>query len=327
MLPWLEQLVSEWRTRVAHGRVPHALLLLGSRGVGKRAAAAWLAREQLGLDGHAEGPVYPFDLPEHADLRWVAPPEDKHTIGIEQVRDLVAELSLTSYAGGGKVAVLEPANAMTTNAANSLLKTLEEPPGDALLILIADRVGRLPATIMSRCQRIRVALPPASMSLDWLDRWHPGSDWRAALELAGMAPLGAIEARERLGEAEAMHDEWLAVAGGRASPVDVAARWSKLETQFVLDWLCRTVQQGIRVTLTGASVTSTPTALDSVLRRIDRRNMFCYLDTINRLRGQAAGSFNVQLTLESLLIDWAGGLEHCHRTYSPGTELPVTAQG
>ena len=45
-----------------------------------------------------------------------------------------------------------------------------------------------------------------------------------------------------------------------------------------------------------------------MLKRMDRRNLFCYLDTINRLRGQPAGSYNVQLTLESLLIDWANGL-------------------
>ena len=70
-------------------------------------------------------------MPEHPDLRWIAPPEDKESIGIEQIRDLVDDMGLTSYEGGGKVAVIEPANAMTVNAANSLLKTLEEPPGDA----------------------------------------------------------------------------------------------------------------------------------------------------------------------------------------------------
>ncbi|MGI9264019.1 MAG: hypothetical protein ACR2QU_03755, partial [Gammaproteobacteria bacterium] len=61
----------------------------------------------------------------------------------------------------------------------------------------------------------------------------------------------------------------------------------------------------------GALRASGPQPADSVLRRIDRRNLFCYLDIINRLRGQAAGSFNVQLTLESLLIDWADGLRDC----------------
>ncbi|NIQ44609.1 MAG: DNA polymerase III subunit delta', partial [Pseudomonas stutzeri] len=68
-------------------------------------------------------------------------------------------LQLTSYEGRGKVAVIEPANTMTTSAANSLLKTLEEPPGDTLLILVADRIGRLPPTVFSRCQRIDFAPP------------------------------------------------------------------------------------------------------------------------------------------------------------------------
>jgi hypothetical protein len=58
---------------------------------------------------------------------------------------------------------------------------------------------------------------------------------------------------------------------------------------------------------------------DSVLHRMDRRNLFCYLDTINRLRGQAAGSFNVHLTFESLLIDWAEGLSDVQRPGSMDT--------
>ena len=93
-------------------------------------------------------------------MRWISTPEDKKSIGIEQIRVLVAERNdLTSYEGFGKVAVIEPANEMTVNAANSLLKTLEEPPGDTLLVLVADRVGKLPATIFSRCQRIDLAVP------------------------------------------------------------------------------------------------------------------------------------------------------------------------
>ena len=170
---WLTKFAEAWHGRVKQGRVPHAVMLAGPAGVGKRAAACWIARSILGLR-HADLPEHPQQQPEHADLRWVRPAEDKQAIGIEQIRDLVDHLGLTSYEGSGKVAVIEPANAMTVNAANSLLKTLEEPPGDALLILIVDRVGRLPATIFSRCQRIDIAPPPEDVGLAWLDRLQPG---------------------------------------------------------------------------------------------------------------------------------------------------------
>ena len=121
-----------------------------------------------------------------------------------------------------------------------------------------------------------------------------------------------------------MSRDFTAVALGGASPLDVAARWAKLEPAFVLEWLARRVQQAIL----GASGARRPVTdgipPDSVLQRMDRRNLFCYLDTINRLRGQAAGSFNVQLTLEGLLIDWSEGLANCGRS-APGGSSALPA--
>jgi len=312
-ITWHQGFARSWLDRAAQNRLPHAVLLAGPPGVGKRAAAAWIAARRLDVGPQTELPQYPPTTLQHADLRWITPPEDKAAIGIDQIRELVAEIGLTSYAGFGKVAVIEPANAMTTNAANSLLKTLEEPPGDVLLILVADRTGRLPATIFSRCQRIDFLTPTEARGLAWLDRLHPGSPWPEALSLAGNAPLAALAAAEQLDTHAAMNRDFAAVAGGRAAPIEVAARWARLDMPFVLDWLSRRVQQLIFVSL-GAPPGRFAQAMDeSVLKRMDRRNLFCYLDIINRLRAQPAGSFNIQLALEGLLIDLAEGLENCAR--------------
>ena len=310
-ITWLKELSDAWNDRVKHGRIPHAVLLTGPAGVGKRAAATWIAARHLAITTPAELPVYPTAALEHADLYWIAPAEDKEAIGIDQIRQLVAEFSLTSYEGGGKVAVIEPANAMTGNAANSLLKTLEEPSGDALLVLVADRTGRLPATIISRCQRIEIALPSEAEGLAWLDRLQPGAAWAEAMRLAGNAPLAAIAALEQLDTHASMMRDFADVARGKSAALEVAARWARLDTAFVLNWLARQVQQAIFVA-SSVRKHGAATAIDeSVLKRMDRRNLFCYLDIINRLRGQPNGTYNVHLTLESLLIDWAEGLEHC----------------
>ncbi|HEX2139165.1 MAG TPA: hypothetical protein VHG33_05580 [Woeseiaceae bacterium] len=324
-LPWLEAFADGWRAREAQGRLPHAVLLTGQPGVGKRAAAIWLAKRRLAIGDQESVPTYPAAVPEHADLRWVQKPEDKQSIGIDQVRELIDALSLTSYGGGAKIAIIEPADIMTGEAANSLLKTLEEPPGDALLVLVADRLGRLPATIFSRCQRINVPAPPVSAGLAWLDRLRPGADWSAALEIAGNAPLAAIAALDTLEDTRAMERELRALAEGRASPVDVAARWAKMDPQVVFGWLGRQVQQCLYRLSDHARQAGTGAIPDSVLKRMDRRNLFCYLDTINRLRGQPGGSYNLQLALESVLIDWAGGLADYRSPFSPGGLLPVPA--
>jgi DNA polymerase-3 subunit delta' len=310
-IPWHQSIAHNWLERSKQGRSPHAVLLAGPVGVGKRAAAAWMAARHLGLGPTTDLPQYPLQHGEHADLRWISPADDKQSIGIDQIRALVAEFSLTSYAGGGKAAIVDPADAMTNNAANSLLKTLEEPPGDALLILIADRKGHLPATIFSRCQRIDFRVPDESEALAWLERLQPGSAWPEALRLAGNAPLAAVGAIDQLDTHAAMSRDFAAVAAGRGSAIEVAARWKALDTGFVLDWLARQVQNTIYRLSGTAKIASSGAIDESVLNRMDRRNLFCYLDIINRLRGQPGGSFNVQLTLEGLLIDLSEGLKNC----------------
>jgi len=321
-ISWHTEFAKAWRDRVRHDRLPHAVLLAGPTGVGKRCAAAWIARVSLGIDADAALPNHPLDIPEHADLRWISPPEDKQAIGIEQIRQLVSDLSLTSYEGTGKVAVLDPANAMTVNAANSLLKTLEEPPGDALLILIADRIGRLPATVFSRCQRIDFAPPGEGTALAWLDQLHPGGAWAEALRVAGGAPIAAIAALEALDTSAQMARDFNALGQGSASPIEVAARWAKLEPGFVLNWLAQQVRAAVIASSAGRDRAHGLAIDDSVLRHMDTRNLLCYLDIINRLRAQPGGSYNVQLTLEGLLIDWTDGLGTCGlETTTDGMEL------
>lgn len=308
-ITWLDDQCASLEGRRAGGRLGHALLLSGPAGTGKRALAEWLIRRYLA--GEAGGPAHPTWPPsgwQHPDALRISPEEGKARISVDQIRALVADIGLKSHAGGGKAALIEPADAMTLNAANSLLKTLEEPPGDALIILVADTLSGMPATILSRCASLRVPLPPPGTALAWLEGLGGEADWSEALALAGGAPLRAVSfVREGTAELPARFQADLGeVVARRLGPLDAAARWAKADAVFAMDWLEGLVRDLLRRHIAGRSRAPAGVMPESVLQRMDSRNLFCYLDRLTRLRNQPPGSANEQqVALESLLIPWA----------------------
>ena len=110
----------------------------------------------------------------HPDSHVVRLDEDAQQIKVDQIRELIESLSLSSYRGGYKVGVIEGAEALNANGANAFLKTLEEPTGDTLLILIAKPSHRLPATIASRCLRLNLRRPAEAEALALAQGARPG---------------------------------------------------------------------------------------------------------------------------------------------------------
>jgi DNA polymerase-3 subunit delta' len=183
------------------GRMAHALLLTGPAGVGKLATARALA---LGL--HCD--VQPFDAcgacdacrtiaaGTHPDVRVVAGPlAERRDISIEQVRELQRELGFRAMSAHPKIGIVNDADYLTLQAQNALLKTLEEPAGDTVLMLVAVNAAALAPTILSRCQRV---------TFDPL----PAADVVAILEAHGR---GAAEARALAAYAEGSPGQALAL--------------------------------------------------------------------------------------------------------------------
>ena len=186
---------AQWKTlraRVKSEKVPHALLLTGSRGIGKmqfaRGFATSLLCDSPRVDtGAACGECSACKLVaagSHADYVEVAPEQDSRVIKTQQIRALCEQLGLTAQFGGYRVALINPADVMHTGAANSLLKTLEEPRPGVVIILVSSKLGAIPVTIRSRCQRVRInrvgethASVADEVSSD--EHWH---EWRAGLE-------------------------------------------------------------------------------------------------------------------------------------------------
>jgi len=188
--------------------LPHALLLSGPRGIGKLAFARALSQGLLcetpaprgSACGTCSGCLW-FDAGTHPDYRQVEPAlvesetEDavkKTTISVEQVRALADFVNISSHRGGAKVIVIEPAEALNVNAANALLKSLEEPPSGTFFLLVSHRPHQLLPTIRSRCQSIALRAPDRAAAAAWLAQQGVQAA-EVALAHVGNAPLLALE--------------------------------------------------------------------------------------------------------------------------------------
>ena len=147
------------RLALAKGRLHHAYLFAGPEGVGKRTLALALAKAI-----HCAERVDDFcgqcancariEDGNHPDVRTIEPLAGKKEISIQQIREIEKQLNFRSFSGRKKIAVLDPATLMNLSAQNALLKTLEEPPQDSLLVLVATNTGGLLPTLRSRCLRL-----------------------------------------------------------------------------------------------------------------------------------------------------------------------------
>jgi DNA polymerase-3 subunit delta' len=234
MQAWNQPILDSLSTRLE--RLPHALLIYGPRGVGKlalaeRAAQLLLCEGQNRPCGSCDGCRW-FLAGNHPDFRRLEPealakeppPEMAEEapgparrskqpsieIKVDQVRELADFLYVGSHRGRLRVALVHPAEDMNENAANALLKGLEEPPAGAIFILVSHRPAQLLPTIRSRCVAVPVPLPPRAVAAEWLaqqgvkdpQRWLAyagGAPLRAVEHAAkGIAPLAAVEVREAL---------------------------------------------------------------------------------------------------------------------------------
>jgi DNA polymerase-3 subunit delta' len=302
---------------VGSGRLGHAQLLCGVPGIGKRAFARWLAQlllcEQRRLNAPHPGACGEcrscrlLNAGTHPDFMLLAPEEDGKLIGVEAVRGFGARLVLTAQLAGNRVGILDPADAMTINAANALLKSLEEPPAGTYLILVTDFPARLLLTVRSRCQRIDLRPPANELALQWLTPRVGDEQPQRWLDVARGAPLKALDfAREERREfRDSLFATFAAVLGGGIDPVRAAGEYARGQLPVLLACLDSWTSDLIRLTAAGPDAPVSNSDLGEALRKhhrkLDLQALFGYLDKVRHAAASPV-ALNTQLVVEELFI-------------------------
>lgn len=249
-------------------RLPHALLLSGHAGIGKQRLALAFAARLLCLAPVTQGACgvckscQLLSYGTHPDFVWLVPETDAKTektakyIKVDQIRELVGFAEKSAQLGGYRVVIIEPAHLLNVQAANALLKTLEEPGRHTLIMLLSAQPLSLSATIRSRCQQIALAVPGSAEALAWLSpQVRDEAVARLLLGLSDGAPLAALALRDALwfGERERLLKDLLALREGRQSALMAAQRWHGLGAEAVLPALA-SMAEDVAMLASGATL-------------------------------------------------------------------------
>ena len=332
LLPWhdapLRGLLSQ------REKLPHAMLVYGRQGIGKvkfaRAMAQSLLCESIntgvacgacaacGWFSHGNHPDFRELKPEvlsaeDADTEAPGGAEDKEDkekkkskqITVDQIRELANFMTLSTHRDGFRILLLHPAETLNVNAANSLLKTLEEPPPRTLILLVTDQIGRLLATIKSRCQRVLLSAPDTATAVAWLQA-QGIADAELALGQAGGTPLAALAFADA--QYQSQRKAFVQVlAAVDADHLAAAQAFEKSELVNLMTWLQTWVGDVALSRLTGEVLfhRDQSAAISRIAKRIDLPALFRYESQLRQARRTIHHPLNPRLLLEQLLISYS----------------------
>jgi DNA polymerase-3 subunit delta' len=317
--PWQEALWQQLAGRAQHA---HAYLLHGPIGIGKRALAerlmaSLLCQRPVGLEGCGEcKSCLLLVAGSHPDNYVLEPEEADKAIKVDQVRDLVSFVVQTAQMGGRKVVLIEPVESMNINAANALLKSLEEPSGNTVLLLVSHQPSRLLPTVKSRCVQQACPLPSEQMSLAWLADTLPGcreEERRELLSLAAGSPLAAVSL-----QAQGVREQRAQVVDGvkkllkqQQSATQLAEAWKDIPLLLLFDWFCDWSHLILRYQLTedeqGLGLADMRKVLQYMAQKSAQGRVLDIQDWIlaQRQKVMSKANLNRVLLLEALLVQWA----------------------
>ena len=249
--PWQTEQWQHFLVAQQSKHLAHALLLSGMVDCGKKDFAKAVAHSILCENTDANGKAcgqckscHVFMAGSHPDYKSLSLVEGKKDISIAQIRELSTFLELSCSYGQSKVAIIYDADRMNEKASNGLLKTLEEPPPNTVIILETSQPSALLATINSRCQQIVFPVPDKSAALAWLQSQQLEHGAEALLSMAGGRPLLAkkMDDKALLDRRKMLATDLLSLLNEQRDYVELAKHWEKEDFQTLLNWQLSWVQ-------------------------------------------------------------------------------------
>jgi len=344
LLPWTEPAFDTFFS--SQERRAHAYMLAGHSGLGKTVFAQQMAKTllcQMEDDIHACDQCQScrlFESGTHPDLHVLqsekrmleiqdifavyAPRylEDENKrkkrkkpsdiIAINQVRGVIPDINTRPHLSTSRLIIINTAEDLNTNAANSLLKSLEEPPPDSYFILISHAPGRLLPTLRSRCNRIDFRLPDKQQAILWLSIQLPNhADISQLLRRASGIPLRALELAtdRRHSEEEQITQYMLKLAHKQTDPASAAAVMIKnSELIIILETIQLWLSRLIRLKFTSQNTILSENEANKILidlgNRLNFRGLYAFLDKVSASKQLASGPLDPLLALEDDLISW-----------------------
>ncbi|ADJ28363.1 DNA-directed DNA polymerase [Nitrosococcus watsonii C-113] len=315
-------------------RMPHAILLAGPVGMGKRAFASNLIQalscEYPQKGGYGCGSCSGCRLQcagSHPDNMTLSPKEGKQTISVNQIRQLQSHLALKARQSLFKTVAIFPAEEMTLNAANSLLKILEEPPSKTVLVLITSAFLQLPITIRSRCQQFFFAPLKSQEAQVWLQQRLSSSmdlDPMTLLMLSGGGPLRALEYAEQdfLSYRKDFLNNLFSLAQGELDLFEMVKNCLKNDLGEPLYWMSTLAGDMLRLRSGVSKRFLVNRDVADSLQLLVRRATFEMLFTLqkkatcNREMWKGQININSQLLLEGILIQWLMCFSESHHEHT-----------
>ena len=320
VLPWQQQSWEHLCDYKIQNRVPQALLITGNKGLGKRHLANQFALSLLctkpqenGIGcGHCDSCLL-FNAQTHPDFIQIRPEEPGKAITIGQIRNLVTRLTLKPQFESYRIVIVNPADLMNNAAANAFLKCLEEPTERTVIVLITDKPAHLAATIVSRCQKLALAMPDKEVVIAWLKQQNVDVSQCNVFALLGLAqgsPLLALDyANDRtLTLRNDCFNAWMDIAKNRRHPAIIAEDWHKLPESALIFWISSWIIDMIKccyeIKADWLYNPDLKEPLQELSQKLELKELYKLYDLLLISRQRLNTQINKHTMFEEILIKW-----------------------